>query len=205
MVRSFERVQCRINVSAQTVGRLEEFTPAYQFNEVHRMRIRAPRTRIYRSIKEVAAAEIALFRVLTWIRRFGRAGPESILNPPSHEPLLEVATRTGFLLLADDPERELVVGTVVIAPPGMQRPATPAKFKELAAPGVAKAAMNFRIEDAGDGACLLSTETRVHATDAPARRRFARYWTLIRPGSRLIRRMWLRAIKRRAESRREGS
>ena len=79
---------------------------------------------------------------------------------------LDVATRSGFLLLADDPQRELVVGTVVIAPAGMKRPATPEQFKELDAPGVAKAVMNFRIDDAGDGACLLSTETRVHATDA---------------------------------------
>ena len=182
------------------MNRLEEFAPAYQFNEVHRIRIRAPRSRIYRSLKEVTAAEITLFRALTWIRRFGRAGPESILNPPSHEPLLEVAMRTGFLLLADDPERELVLGIVVIAPRGVKRPATSEQFKELEASGVAKAVMNFRIEHAGDGAWLVSTETRVHATDASARRRFARYWTLIRPGSGFIRMMWLRAIKRRAES-----
>jgi hypothetical protein len=182
------------------MGALDEFSPGYDFNEVHRIRIRAPRGRIYRSIKEVTAGEIALFRALTWIRRFGRPGPESILNPPSHEPILRVATRTGFLLLADDPERELAVGIVVIAPDGVRRPATAQQFKELEASGVAKAVMNFRIEQAGDGAWLVSTETRVHATDASARRRFARYWALIRPGSGLIRRMWLRAIKRRAES-----
>ena len=180
------------------MSRLEEFAPAYEFNEVHRIRIRAPRIRIYRSFKEVTAGEITLFRTLTWIRRFGRAGPEGILNAPSHEPLLDVATRTGFLLLAEDPEREIVVGTVVIAPRGVKKPSTPEQFKELVAPGVAKAVMNFQIDDAGDGAWLVSTETRVHATDASARRRFARYWTVIRPGSGFIRRMWLRAIKRRA-------
>jgi hypothetical protein len=182
--------------------RLEEFAPTYQFNEVHRIRIAAPRNRIYRSIKEVTAGEITLFRTLTWLRRFGRAGPHSILNAPAHEPLLDVATRTGFLLLADDVERELVVGTVLIAPGAAKRPGTPAQFKEFAAAGVAKAVMNFRIDDAANGACVVSTETRVHATDAGARRRFAAYWAVIRPGSALIRRMWLRAIKRRAEGRR---
>ena len=187
-------------MSAHPTGmsRLEEFAPAYEFNEVHRIRIRAPRIRIYRSFKEVTAGEITLFRTLTWIRRFGRAGPEGILNAPSHEPLLDVATRTGFLLLAEDPEREIVVGTVVIAPRGVKKPSTPEQFKELVAPGVAKAVMNFQIDDAGDGAWLVSTETRVHATDASARRRFARYWTVIRPASGFIRRMWLRAIRRRA-------
>jgi hypothetical protein len=181
------------------MNRLEEFAPVYEFNEVHSIRVRAPRSLIYRSIKEVTAGEIALFRALTWIRRFGRAGPESILNPPGDEPLLAVATRTGFLLLADDPERELAIGTVLIAPRGVRKPATPQQFKELAAPGAAKAVMNFHIEDAGGGAWLVSTETRVHATDASARRRFARYWAVIRLGSGFIRRMWLRAIKRRAE------
>jgi hypothetical protein len=181
------------------MSKLDEFVPAYQFNEVHRIRIRAPRSRIYGSIKEVTAGEIKLFRALTWLRRFGRAGPESILNPPSDEPLLEVATRTGFLLLADDPERELVVGTLVIAPGGVKKPVTPGQFKDLVAPGVAKAVMNFRIEEAGHQTWLVSTETRVHATDTSARRTFARYWAVIRPGSGFIRRMWLRAIKRRAE------
>ena len=185
--------------------RLDEFAPVYQFSEVHRIRIRAPRSRIYRSVKEVTAAEITLFRALTFIRRFGRAGPESILHAPSHEPLLEVATRTGFLLLADEPERELVVGTVVIAPGGVKRPATPEQFKALATPGLAKAVMNSLIDDVGDAVSLVVTETRVHAADASARRRFARYWALIRPGSGFIRRMWLRAVKRRAEGRGSGS
>ena len=183
------------------MNRLEEFAPLYQFNELHSVRIRAPQAAIYRSIKEVTAAEVTFLRALTWLRRLGRASRESVLNPPSDEPLLGVATRTGFLLLADDPERELVVGILVIAPAGVKRPATPEQFKELAVSGVAKAVMNFRIEDGGGESWLLSTETRVHATDASAQRRFARYWTVIRPGSSFIRRMWLRAIKRRAERR----
>src|SRR3954471_3558377 len=114
------------------MSKLEEFAPLYQFSELHTVRIRAPQAAIYRSIKEVTAAEVTLFRALTWLRRLGRAGRESILNPPSDEPLLGVAMRTGFLLLAEAPERELVVGILVIAPAGVKRPATPEQFKELA-------------------------------------------------------------------------
>ena len=54
------------------MARLDEFAPEHQFNEVHRVRIRAPRSRVYRAIKEVTAGEIAFFRALTWIRRLGR-------------------------------------------------------------------------------------------------------------------------------------
>ena len=41
---------------------------------------------------------------------------------------------------------------------------------------------------------IISTETRVFSNGAETRRRFARYWRMIYPGSALIRRMWLRAI-----------
>jgi hypothetical protein len=63
-----------------------------------------------------------------------------------------------------------------------------------AAPGYAKMALNFRF----DGT-VLSTETRVFLTDAAARRSFRRYWLVIRPFSGLTRRLWLRAVKHRAE------
>lgn len=181
------------------MSRLDEFAPEAQFEERHSLRIRATRSRIYRAIQEVTAGDIAWFRALTWIRRFGRKGGESILDPPPDEPVLAVATRTGFLLLAEQPEHELVIGSVVIIPPRVRRPATPEQFKALAAPGIAKAVMNFRIDEGGDGSCVVSTETRVHATDEASRRRFRRYWLIIRPGSGFIRRMWLRAIRRRAE------
>lgn len=181
---------------------LDHFMPAYQFSEIHTARIKAPRDRVYRAIKSVTADEIFLFRALTSIRRLGRPGPESILSAPERMPLLDVATRTSFLLLADEPAREIVVGTLVVAPRGWRprtRP-TSERFRALRDPGFALAAMNFRIEDAGRNGCTVTTETRVYATDAPTRLRFARYWRVIYPGSALIRRMWLRAIKHRAES-----
>ncbi len=46
----------------------------------------------------------------------------------------------------------------------------------------------------------LSTETRVHVADPPARRKFRRYWFVIRPFSGLIRILLLRAARRRAEA-----
>jgi hypothetical protein len=182
---------------------LDQFVPVYQFSEFHAIHVAAPKEQVYRAIKSVTAEEILFFRTLVGIRRFGRPGPENILNPPPRAPLLDVATRTTFLLLAEEPNREIVVGTLVAAPTGWRRSEapTPESFKALKRPGFAVAAMNFRIEDAGPGACTVTTETRVYATDATARRRFAPYWRIIYPGSALIRRMWLRAIARRAELR----
>ena len=59
--------------------------------------------------------------------------------------------------------------------------------------------MNFHVTDEGGGVSRLVTQTRVAASDAAAERRFAAYWRVIYPGSAFIRRMWLRAIKARAE------
>ena len=46
----------------------------------------------------------------------------------------------------------------------------------------------------------LATETRVHAGDSAARRRFYLYWLVVGPFSALIRRRWLAAARRAAES-----
>jgi hypothetical protein len=181
---------------------LDQFIPVYQFHEFHTVRVAAPKERVYRAMKEVPANEIRLLRTLTWIRRMGRPVPEGVLNAPERQPLLEVMIHTGFLLLAEEPNQEIVVGTLVAAPPGWRPNAnpTPEDFKAVWAPGFALAAMNFRLKDDGAGGTLLTTETRVYATDAATRRKFARYWRIIYPGSALIRRMWLRAVQRRAES-----
>ena len=182
---------------------LDRVAPSYQFHEVHRTSVRATPDRAYRAIKEVTASEILFFRELTWLRRLGRSGPESILSAPQRRPLLDVATRTSFVTLADSP-REIVVGTVVIAPRGARaRPVPADEFAALATKlGYALATMNFVVTPMADGTCDVSTETRVYATDEASRRRFAAYWRLINLGSAFIRLMWLRAIKRRAEAER---
>ena len=194
----------RIMPSAQTSTAhhgIDEFAPSFHFREQHETIIAATPDRIYQAIRAVSADEIALFQTFTWIRRFGRSGPESIMNAPEHQPILDVATKTGFLLLQDQPPREVVIGAVVVAPQGARRRDwfTPAAYKQLVMPGFAKATMNFRIEPAAGGTARLVTETRVFATDAAALQRFTPYWRAIFPGSAILRMTWLRAIKSRAE------
>ncbi|MGH7467266.1 MAG: hypothetical protein ACRENP_04695 [Longimicrobiales bacterium] len=177
--------------------RLDEFAPRWQFREFHATRIVAPPERVFDAIKKVRADEILLFRTLTWLRRFGRPLPESILNAGINSPLIEVATRSGFVTLAEDAAREVVIGTMVVRPAEARRMLTPQAFKAVP-PGFAAATMNFLVVPDGPDASLVSTETRVFASGKGARRVFAGYWRFIYPGSAMIRRMWLRAIRRRA-------
>jgi len=181
---------------------LDAFMPIYQFNEQYEIPVHAPRERIYHAILAVSADEIPFYRTLAWFRRGMTTGPESVLNPPDGVPLVTVATRTSFVKLADEPGRELVIGTVVLAPPGVRLAVAsdPASFRALDQEGFAKAAIAFLITPQADGWAMLHTETRVWATDPESRDRFARYWRVIAPGSAVTRLMWLRAIKVRAEA-----
>ncbi len=178
---------------------LDSFVPAFQFHEVHSTRINASPAVVFQAVKNVTPSEIHLYRAITWLRspHFGSA-PPGILNAPPAEPILEAATHSGFMTLAEDPNREIVFGTIAGPPLNAHNP-QPADFIRFDRPGHAKIAMNFLIVPAPDGETILTTETRVFATDAGALRHFAPYWRIIFPGSSLIRVMWLAAIKRRAE------
>jgi hypothetical protein len=61
-------------------------------------------------------------------------------------------------------------------------------------PGTIKAAVDFRAKRVPGGS-RLTTETRVKAADARARRSFRCYWLAIAPFSALIRKRWLRAAQ----------
>ena len=164
--------------AASRVQKIDDAMPRWQFREKHGLFIAAPPGRVFQAIRAVTAREIKLFQTLTAIRRFGRRIPDNILNTPPDEPILDFVTRTTFVCLADEPPHEIVVGTCV-------------------ARGV-NAVMNFYVTG-DERKSHVTTETRVFA-DSPLRaRKFAAYWRLILPGSDLIRRSWLRAVKKRAE------
>jgi hypothetical protein len=177
---------------------LDDVLPDYQFGETHEIRIQAPPERVFAAVKAVTAREIRFFRLLTWLRapHFGEA-PQSLLNPAADRPILDVALQSGFVPLHEQAGREIVVGVVVCC--GLRRPVRDALEFHALQGSLARAAMNFHVTDEGGGVSRLVTQTRVAASDAPAERRFAAYWRVIYPGSAFIRRMWLRAIKVRAE------
>ena len=178
---------------------IDDYAPEWEFDERHSRRIAAPPDRVYAATRSLRARDIRFFRSLTWLRRFGRPLPPCILHAPPDRPVIDTAVDGGFVLLAEDVPRELAIGAVVIGQGRLTRPLTPSQFGALARPGFAKATMNFLIASDGAGGSIVTTETRVHATDPRSARRFAMYWRIIQPGSGLIRRMWLRAIQQRAE------
>lgn len=178
---------------------LDEQMPTWHFRERHAIRVGRPLPQVLAAARAVTPREVPAFRVLMGLRSLPASAARRSRRRDD-APLLDGFIRMGFAALGES-ELELTYGGVgrfwQLA--GGLRPVAAAEFAGFHEPGYAKAGFNFVAEPDGLGGCLLATETRVLATDERARRRFARYWLLIRPGSGLIRRAWLRAIKARAE------
>ena len=180
---------------------IDEFLPVFEFVERHAVDIRAPRAAVDRALRRVDLGDSRLIRALLWLRGLP-VGRGARPGAPTRARLtLDALERRGFTRLADRHEEELVFGVVgrFWTASGGRASADAAAFKADAQPGVAKAAWNFALASNADGTTRLTTETRIHCPDRASRRRFRVYWLAVRPGSALIRRAILRAVKRLAE------
>jgi hypothetical protein len=173
---------------------LDDFLPRYDVHEVHSVTIAAPPEAVMLAVRGLTPREVPLFVVLMALRM----GPGA-RRLSARRAVVDQFLGAGFVVLREAPA-ELVLGGVgrFWQLSGGVRRIEPAGFRDFGEPGYAKAAVDFRVERRGER-MLLSTETRVLATDEQARRRFRRYWRLVYPGSAAIRIAWLRAIRRRAE------
>jgi hypothetical protein len=171
---------------------LDQAMPTCDRREVHRRRIQAPADAIWDAAKELRGEEMAAMRLLMGIRTLGRGSRDG------NRTVLSSFRGMGFRLIAEEPGEEMVVGGIGrfwLPSGGLRKVESAEQFAAFDEPRYAKVAFNFRLE--GE---VLSTETRIAGTDAHARRRFGAYWLLVRPGSGLIRREWLRAIDKRAQA-----
>jgi len=172
---------------------LDEFMPRYHFREIHSVAIHAPPARI-------TALEVPFFRNFRLLPRRLVVKAGGLLSTPS--PIFEHALKSGFVLLGESPDQEFVLGRIarfwMLRGGSSPRIGNASAFLGFDRPGYAKATISFRISRENE-ASRLTTETRVDGTDSAARRRFARYWLLIHPGSALLRKAWLDTIRREAE------
>jgi hypothetical protein len=174
---------------------LDEQMPSWDVRERHSVAVAASPERTLAAAREVTSREIPVLRTLMAVRTLGVS-----LRGRTDVPLLRGFERMGFRVIGSSGDEVAYGGAGRFwRPTGGLRVVRPEEFAAFADPGYAKAGFNFRVEPGPDGGSVLTTETRVLGTDAGARRRFRAYWTLVRPGSGLIRRHWLRAIRNRAE------
>lgn len=169
---------------------LDDFLPVYEFSERHGLAIDASRERIDEAFRTVSIADIPVARALWFLRRLGR--PHGDPTKPF------VGGELPGIVLEDVPGEGIVLGLTgqFWRLRGGRDPArlqSADEFMAYARPDTCKAVIDFRV-----GPSSLTTETRVHVADPGARRRFRRYWFVVRPFSGLIRILMLRAARRRA-------
>jgi hypothetical protein len=188
---------------------LDEVLPVYEFRGRETILVNASAEQTFRALQELTIAEAApaLVRTLISLRylpgrltgrgRTGQLGDET-------QPFREAMLSDGNVVLAEEPGREVVVGTIgkfhnlIDQQPVPMRNAD--EFARFDEPGYQKLAMGWRTNEADGGGCELVMEHRTHALSPGSRRKFALYWWLmIKAGSAVLARMLLRATKRRAE------
>lgn len=184
-------------------GLLDRHLPVYRHREVHELTVGAHPDEVMRAIRELKGRDVALASVLFALRTL----PARLLGRPvrtSHpdDRVVDVILKGGFILLDEGP-LEMVVGVIgrfwqVAA--ALVPLTGPAAFAAFDREGYAKGIMSFTVEPVADGRTRLRTETRVLPLGREAARKFRLYWFFVRPGSGLIRWIWLAAIKRRAEA-----
>jgi hypothetical protein len=159
-----------------------------------------------------AAWEVDLLRIgpaaaaLGWLRALpsvveARLRGDATPEPPAEMTLagLREDSEQPWVILDESPT-ELVVGAV-------GKPWNPTiewadveatAFADFDDPGWAKIAFALVARPYGGERTLLTYDVRTELTDARSRRRFRRYWAVVRPGVTVLMRGLLRAVRRRA-------
>lgn len=190
---------------------LDEILPVYDFTEVHTILIEANPEVAFSAMMDVTISEISsIMRLLFFLRELPeRAVGRKITSMSSSEPMLSSMLNNGFTRLGEQDSREVVFGLIVPEKIGrvwhkssnLDAPISNSKeFFAFNNPGYLKVVANLLVKDSGTpGIVIMRTESRTRALSDHARKSFAPYWRIIRPFSGLIRRLWLKGIKRRAE------
>jgi len=180
---------------------LDRFMPRFDVVERQRTFVRASAAVTLEAAKAMDLTRSGITRAIFKTRELvlGAAGGDA--PPPSG--LLADVQRLGWGVLAEQPDRELVVGSVTRPwePDVTFRAIAPGDFAAFAEPDYVKIAWTLRADPIGDHASIFRTETRAVATDAEARRKFRLYWAAFSPGIFLIRWLSLGPLRRDARRR----
>ncbi len=181
---------------------IERFMPTAEVAERHEILVDAAAEFTFAAARDMDVNRSPLVRAIFALRTLPSRWRR---EPPKRSPtsLLAETLALGWRILAETPNREVVVGAVT-QPWRAEvkfRGVDPDAFAGFAEPGYAKIVWTLEAEPLGPAASRFRTETRVSTTDPRARRLFRRYWAVLSPGILLIRRESLKLVKADAERR----
>lgn len=180
---------------------LDRLMSRYDVVERHRIEVDAPAAVTLEAARAMDLSQTPVVRAIFHAREL-IMGAERTEHSPS-EGLVADMEALGWGTLAEDPDREIVMGGVTkpwVANP-VFRALPPDEFSAFNEPDFVKIAFTLRADAIGEKRSVFRTETRAVATDVSARGKFRWYWALLSPGIILIRKAMLLPVKREAERR----
>ena len=185
---------------------IDAVLPIYEFRGVTSTVIRATPEQIFKAVATVSLADMPMANLMIHARYLpSQLSGQAKAQKPVDMPIRQAIQGSGNIVLAEAPNRELVVGAIgkfhsmVDQQPVMLQ--NPRQFAFFVNPAYQKLAMSWSIAGGNDqDGYRFVMENRTHALSVKSRRQFALYWWLmIRTGSDLMSRLFVTAVKRRAE------
>jgi hypothetical protein len=180
---------------------LDQFMPVYDVVERHHIGVAAPADVTFAAACEADLLQSPAVRAIFKTRE-KILGSEPGVTAQAHG-ILAFTKAIGWGVLAEVPGREVVMGAVTKPWEAnvVFRPLPPDEFARFNEPGYVKIAWTIRADAKSATDSVFRTETRAVATDAMARTKFRRYWSMLSPGIIAIRWIMLRPVKAEAERR----
>lgn len=183
---------------------IDSVCPKYQVYSRYEALVNAPVEAVYHALRHgTFITDSALCRAMIRLRELpsNLTGHPSEIMPNEQLNLGQFVERSPFSLLGESRNEEVVIGVIGrfwnVFDTRMTKVRTVEEFQRFSMPTFGKAVMNFHLERCGSQT-RLSTETRVYFADRYLSH-FRRYWFVVGPFSGLMRRIFLKSIKKTAE------
>ena len=180
---------------------LDGFMPNYDVAERHHLGVGAPAAITFGALMDMDLEQSLLIRAIFKGRKLLLGAEPDTKDRPRG--LVAVTKELGWVVLADVPGREIVMGAVTRPwePNVVFRGIPSEHFAAFNEPDYVKIVWTLRADAIGDDSSIARSETRAIATDASARRKFRGYCSRFSAGIVLIREVSMRLVKREAERR----
>lgn len=208
-LRPYGRLTSRANIVAVTTmdtGRMliESAMPTYDVVITEHLVVAADPPATFTAARELDLLTVRtpLLTLSMWLRGLPARWSGTVTSPPPSLVIGEDMALPGWVLLGQQPNREIAFGAVgrFWQPIIEWHNVSPEDFSGFAESGWGKIAANLSVLPYGESASLLTYECRTVTTDPGSRRRFLRYWWMIRPFVAHILRATLRQIRTNAEA-----
>lgn len=172
---------------------IDRYLPEYDFTIVEFGKVEAPAPTTWQAARNLDFMTVRspLIDAAMFLRgipeRLGRTEPTEMPATMTLDGLVAASetgeSADGWVALGEQPGREFVFGAVgkFWQPDIEWRTVLPYAWRDFDEPGWGKLAANFFIQPYGGWRSTITYEARTALYDADSRRRFKRYWTIVRP------------------------